>query len=174
MFKHLRAIKIQRDTKDNNLRRNYFKNYKTRSENLHISRKKCNHNIKKEDPMTDKRSYCYVKTDPFYTSLKGRHKKIASKKGKNKKTNLYNILPLCSKQPYEGKNEIKHHEFSINIKYKNNSRKPTNPELPICLICCHNNAGRGKYIFKNCIHGKEMCLSCASSLFNCPFCRQQR
>ena len=174
MFKHLRADKIQRDIRDNNIRRNYFENYHIRSKNRRISRKDCDHYPKREDPQTDKRLYCYVETDPLFIGLRGRAKRIARKKGKNKKTNTYHTPPRCSKDPYEGRNESKHHEFSVNIKYKNNSHKPPNPDLQVCLICYHNNAGRGKHIFKNCVHGKEMCLSCAKTQFSCPFCRQPR
>ena len=174
MFKHLRADKIQRDIRDNNIRRNYFENYHIRSKNTRISRKDCDHYPKREDPQTDKRLYCYVETDPLFIGLRGRAKRIARKKGKNKKMNTYNVRPRCSKEPYEGRNESKHHEFSVNTEYKNNSPKPPNPDLPICLICYHNNAGRGKNIFKNCSHGKEMCLSCAKTQFSCPFCRQPR
>jgi len=120
MFKHLRGDKIHNDIKHKNLRTNYFENCKIRTENPYISRNKCNHYPKNQDPMTDKSLYNYIYTCncSFHLILKGRHKKIANKRGKNKRTNLHNMHPLCSKQPYEGKDEIRYRDFCVNTKYK--------------------------------------------------------
>ena len=64
----------------------------------------------------------------------------------------------------------------IDIKYKDNTQKEyvLDESKPICVVCYTHNSGRGKFIYKLCSHGKQLCLTCAKMCDRCPICRASK
>jgi hypothetical protein len=84
--------------------------------------------------------------------------------------NKYFTLQDCSELL-----NIKNTELALVYKYKNN--KPIIKELEdheLCVICYCCKAGRGRFIFKKCRHGKDICGLCAKQLDRCPICRSEK
>jgi hypothetical protein len=108
----------------------------------------------------------------LYSSSK--FKKLAANQGKNKGKQSYYMTRSANLPKWNASKDCSEYDFSMVIKYKDNS--PTKPDesLPVCQICYDNNSGKGKYIFKKCDHGKVMCSLCARRVFTCPFCRAER
>ena len=61
----------------------------------------------------------------------------------------------------------------IDIKYKDNRTKEyvLDETKPVCVVCYTHNAGRGKFVYKLCSHGKQLCMTCAKICNRCPICR---
>lgn len=84
--------------------------------------------------------------------------------------NKYFTLQDCSELL-----NIKNTELALVYKYKNNKliiKELEDHEL--CVICYCWKAGRGRFIFKKCRHGKDICGWCAKQLDRCPICRSEK
>ena len=77
---------------------------------------------------------------------------------------------------YYAKQMIVVPDRQIDIKYKDNTQKEyvLDESKPICVVCYTHNSGRGKFIYKLCSHGKQLCLTCAKMCNKCPICRASK
>ena len=104
-----------------------------------------------------------------------KQKRLADNKGKNKgksgwyggESNMNSYIARVDCYNHD-------HDFFLVNNYKNNSPKEPDPNKPICVVCYVNNSGRGKFFFKKCQHGNDLCGACAKQLFSCPVCRSER
>ena len=73
------------------------------------------------------------------------------------------------------KKDCKTIDYPLFQTYKNNSYKnPFDESKPVCVVCYSNNSGAGRRIFKTCIHGNQLCYSCAKRCDRCPICRSPK
>ena len=70
----------------------------------------------------------------------------------------------------------KHTELLLVYKYKKIKTYNIDEDLrePLCVVCWYFRAGRGRFIFKKCRHGKELCKWCSKQLTRCPVCRADK
>jgi len=140
---------------------------------LELGNKKINNGEKKYDKPY---KYCL-----YFGNQSNKKIKLYQNKGKNKgksgrggasigrNTNVYSS--------YFAKKDCVNDEIILVHKYKDNSPKEPgepDPTKPICVVCYYNNCGKGRYIFKKCRHGRDLCGTCARQLITCPVCRADR
>jgi hypothetical protein len=110
----------------------------------------------------------------YFSNVSYKKIKLYQNKGFNKgKTGLLSVNNNVYRS-YFAKKDCVNDEIELVHKYKDNSPKEPNPDKPICVVCYYNNCGMGRYIFKKCRHGRDLCGTCARQLITCPVCRADR
>ena len=199
MFKQEREKKINRDKKDKKIRykldlkndtferdktvwiitpncQNYSDVNKTKYllGGINVKGLKLEQSKKNEDLMESKYNKPH-KYQLYFSNFTNKKEKLYSCRGHNKGNTQRAKGASSIYGSHFAKQDCKSDEFSLVYNYKDN--KPKNefdPNKPVCIICYDSNCGLGRYIFKKCKHGTNLCINCAKKLDICPICRADR
>lgn len=115
------------------------------------------------------------KYELYFSNLTNKKDKLYSCRGHNKGNTQRSKGANNIYGAYFAKQDCKSDEFSLVYKFKDNTPKDRfDHNKPICIICYDSNCGLGRYVFKKCKHGTNLCINCAKKLLICPICRADR
>lgn len=130
---------------------------------------------KKEDFVERKYNKPY-KYELYFSNFTNKKDKLYANRGHNKGNTKRTKGVNNIYGSHFAKQDCKSDEFSLVYNYKDRSPKEVvfDPDKPICVVCYVRNSGMGRYVFKKCKHGTDLCMNCAIQLYSCPICRQER
>ena len=116
------------------------------------------------------------KYELYFSNFTNKKDKLYANRGHNKGNTKRSKGTNNIYSSYFAKQDCKSDEFPLVYKYKDRSRKEVvfDTEKTICVVCYVRNSGIGRYVFKKCKHGTDLCMSCAIQLSSCPICSQER
>ena len=200
MNKESRERKINRDKKDKKIRHNLdynnhsFErqkvdyshiynnfNYQEINKTKHllngINTKGMKLNLSNKNDNIEQQKYNKpYKFDLYFSNLTNKKDKLYANRGHNKGNTKRSKGANNIYGSHFAKQDCKSDEFSLVYNYKDRSPKEVifDPDKPICVVCYDRNSGMGRYLFKKCKHGTDLCIGCARKLLNCPICRKER
>lgn len=130
---------------------------------------------KKEEDLPEAKYNKPHKYELYFSNLTNKKDKLYSSRGHNKGNTQRTKGANSIYGAHFAKQDCKSDEFSLIYNYKDN--KPKNefdPNKPVCIVCYDSNCGLGRYVFKKCKHGTNLCINCAKQLQICPLCRAER